>query len=190
MDFRLHNTTLHDAIVLRNIFLILLVLSLLVNAGQAWNAATEDKVTRLVPSVIPDGMTIGTKSVDRATLELLTRDMAGLLLNGTPATTDYARQAILRITHPAVYGAVEQQTLEYFGYLRDRKLSTVYFPTSVNVDTRTMMVEMVGQFDTYMGKTQTNSEVKIYQFKWAFSGGRLSFYGFQEVSKDHAGGKQ
>jgi len=182
MERASHNTQLHVATVWRNLLLVGLGLSL--SANLALGLAILDKRQSVIVVPSPAGQTyqLG-ESVNAAYLEDMARDVALTFLNVHPGTTDYVRDAILKIAHPAFYGEFKRHFDGWLADIKRRKLSTAFYPTTITANTATLSVRITGVLKSFIGEAQVDAEKVAYVIGFNNAAGRLTLSRFEEEQK-------
>ncbi len=182
MEHARHNTQLHTVTVWRNLLLVGLGLSLASNLVLGVVVLDKRQSVIVVPS--PAGRTyrLG-ENVNAAYLEDMSRDVALTFLNVNPETTDYVRNAILKIADPAFYGEFKRLFDVWMVEIRNRKLSTAFYPTALTADTRDLSVRVSGVLKSFIGKAEVDSEALTYLIGFNNVAGRLTLSRFEEEKK-------
>lgn len=179
MDLGSHNAHLHSVTVWRNLLLAGMGLSLTVNVLLGLAVLTKRETVVMVPS--PAGRIYSTgERVNAAYLEDSARDVALTMLNVHPGTTDYVRDAILKIAHPAFYGPFKRTFDVWLADIKARKLATAFYPTTITADTHALTVRVTGVLKSFIGKSQVDSETVTYRIGFDNAAGRLTLSLFEE----------
>ncbi|MFQ5535491.1 MAG: TraE/TraK family type IV conjugative transfer system protein [Sphingomonadales bacterium] len=177
-----HNTRLHTVTVWRNLLLVGMGMSLSVNLVLGLVALDKRQSVILVPSPAGQTYQLG-ETVNAAYLEDMGRDVALTFLNVHPGTTDYVRDAVLKIAHPAFYGEFKRHFDSWMTDIKARKLSTAFYPTTIAADTPKLTVRVTGVLKSFIGEAQVDSEQVAYVIGFNNAAGRLSLSRFEEEQR-------
>ncbi len=179
MEHASHNTQLHTATVWRNLLLVGMGLSLSSNLVLGLAILDERQSVVVVPSPAGQTYQLG-ETVNTAYLEDMGRDVALTFLNVHPGTTDYVRDAILKIAHPAFDGEFKRHFDSWMEDIRRRKLSTAFYPTTIIADPAKLSVRVTGVLKSFIGEAQVDAESIIYIIGFNNAAGRLTLSRFEE----------
>ncbi len=182
MEHARHNTQLHTVTVWRNLLLVGLGLSLASNLVLCIVVLNKHQSIIVVPSPAGQTYRLG-ETVNAAYLEDMARDVALTFLNVTPETTDYVRDAILRIADPAFYGDFKRLFDVWIVEIKGRRLSTAFYPTTITADTQALTVRVGGVLKSFIGKAEVDSETLSYLIGFNNVAGRLTLSHFEEEKK-------
>lgn len=143
----------------------------------------KEQTTVLVPTMPADTMTVHTGRVDRAYLEMVTRDVLKLLLEVSPATTEYAKAALRRLVAPDSYGEIHQQMSEILDDVYKRKFSTDFNIHKLDCDAAGLTCTATGGFAVYFGKEQTSYRERQWTVTFKNVAGRLWLWNIVEDTK-------
>ena len=143
-----------------------------------------DREIVLVPSVVTDGMSVSSKSVSEDYLMYMSKDIAYLLLNVTPATAPSAAKNVQRLIHPESYKLISKQLNTYFDGIENKKISLSFSVLNFDINKDDLIVYVSGYLKTHAGKTEVSSKFKRYEISFARSGTILRLSGFKEVSSE------
>jgi len=179
MEHSSHNTQLHVATVWRNLLLVGMGLSLSANLVLGLVVLDKRQSIVVVPSPAGQIYQLG-YTVNAAYLEDMGRDVALTFLNVHPGTTDYVRDAILKIAHPSFYGEFKRHFDSWMTDIKARKLSTAFYPTTITADTQKLSVRVTGVLKSFIGEAQVDAEQVAYIIGFNNAAGRLTLSRFEE----------
>ena len=182
----IHNTNI--LLYQRNILGILFLVMLIANLFLSFAIFLHKKEIVLVPNSINEEISIKNHKMSTGYLEALTRDVASLMLNVSPANLEYNSKALLKMIHPSFYGTMKNEISQRNISVENRRISTVFFLQSINIKNKKNTVQIVGKLSTYIGKEEVEFEQKIYQISYEFSGDMPMIIDFFEVINDKKGG--
>lgn len=159
---------------------VLLVANLFLSATLLFS----DKEVVLVPNSLDKESSVSNGRMSPAYLEAITRDVVNLMLNVTPASTEYSSKAIVKITHPAFYGQLKKDLNERNKDVVNRRISTFFSPQSMMINDRYDGAIITGKLSTYLGKEEVLTEEKTYSVTYAFEGFRPLVADFHEIIKE------
>ncbi len=152
------------------IAVVLLSLSIIGNAGLAisLNAKDQPRIV-LIPSDLKGESYISDKGYADNYVAALAQQAALTLLNATPDSLDFRREALLQLAHPKYHGSLEADLNEEQARLQKSKISTSFHPVAVEVSNhKTKPIARVeGRLITLVGDTRVNRETitLIVQFE-------------------------
>lgn len=185
MDRGIANSRLAAVTVWRNLLLAGLGLSLAVNVMLAAFVMGKHQSVVLLPSVRAGGTyELGAAGVSRAYLEDMARTVTHTMLNITPGVDDYVLDSLLSLTHPSFYGSFRGQFEDWVAEVRDRNLSTAFYPLSLRSDPAALSVTVTGVLRSYIGEKQVDEERVIYRLSFDYTGTRLTLASLQEQRED------
>jgi conjugal transfer pilus assembly protein TraE len=165
----------------RKLLLVGLAASFLVNVGALMALSSKNREVILQP-VSPRSLSISSSGVTADYLEFVTRDVALVLLNRSPAGLDYWMEQILKLAHPAAYGRLKAELVKIVTEQRGSDLAQAFVITGMTVDPKGLTSEVEGELKTFVGGQVIASEKKRFRFGWDYTGLRLSLTGFALVS--------
>lgn len=166
----------------RRLLLIALASSLLVNVGGLLALSSKDREVILQP-ITTRPLSITSSGVSADYLELVTRDVALLLLNRSPAGLDYWMEQILKVAHPAAYGTLRAELVKIVTEQRGSDLAQAFMITGMTIDPKRLVSEVEGELKTFVGGQVIASEKKRFRFGWRYTGLNLALTSFALVSK-------
>jgi conjugal transfer pilus assembly protein TraE len=169
----------------RKALTICLAASFLVNLALGQAALSKDREVILQP-VATRPLSIGSSGVGADYLELVTRDVALMLLNRSPAGLDYWMDEILKVAHPAAYGRLKAELVKIVTEQRGSDLAQAFVITGMTVDPKRLASEVEGELKTFVGGQVIASEKKRFRFGWDYTGLRLSLTSFAPVGSKEA----
>jgi type IV conjugative transfer system protein TraE len=168
----------HQLVVQRNVLVALLVLALLaLIIDSAFDTTREERVV-LMPSVVSGPMAIDRNRVSANYLERIGLDLGLLVLNRTPASTEYLQTVALQYAHPSAFGEIKAQLGDLAEDARRRSISTTFYPSGQAVDVEAMTVTLVGALHTYVGDQLTAKQQVTVKLSFTLETGILTWNGF------------
>ncbi len=126
--------------------------------------------------------------VDKDYLELMTRDVALLTLNRSPANLQYWMDAILAITDPKTHGRMKAELLKIFNEQNGSNVSQYFTMETLKVDPDRLTSEVSGVLHTVVGSKDVTGEARTFRYVWTYSGVSLKLAAFGRViDKDKVG---
>ena len=139
---------------------------------------TEQRVV-LVPSALHQQVVVGTSQVDPEYVAAVGRDIAMVLMNRSPGTTDYINDVILRYAHPAHHGELRRQLFEIHQDAKARSVVSYFQPSNQVVDAPNLSVRFTGLAITMIGDKQVGRHEATIKLGFALDTGRLSWTHFE-----------
>ena len=137
-----------------------------------------------VPSVVTEGMSVSSKGVSDDYLTYMSKDIAYLLLNVTPAGADGAAKRVQTLIHPASYKVISRELGDYFEGIKNKKISLSFSVLDIELDKESLSTYVSGYLKSHAGRKEVSSEFKRYEVSFARSGTLLRLKGFKEVSNE------
>ncbi|CAD5366877.1 IncF plasmid conjugative transfer pilus assembly protein TraE [Rubrivivax sp. A210] len=124
--------------------------------------------------------------VDGAWLEEMGAWVAHMILDASPHSIGWQQDQVLRWTHPAAHGQLQQEMAVQAKRLIDANASTVFWLQQLAPDLDRQRVALVGQLDTYVNgvKVQGSSRTVSYLLQFEARGGRMLVKEWKEVPGD------
>lgn len=171
---------INRVIYLKNLYLVILILSVSVNCILAVSSYFKQKETILVPLSLSSDYKFDGKSYSPQYLEDLSRDIVQTMLNVTPENMKYIEQTLLQHVHPSYYGVLKDDLKTLFQMIKKKRVTTVFYPKSFVSDANTLTVIVKGQLHSYMGQHRVSIDKKSYKIEFAQSGHTLTFKKIKE----------
>ncbi|WP_052248834.1 TraE/TraK family type IV conjugative transfer system protein [Leisingera sp. ANG-Vp] len=120
----------------------------------------------LVPTTVSDGM-VARGSVDRGYIEALAMDAVYAMYNSSPRTTDYGRSVLERLSGPAERAGILETYDEIATDMRERKISTTFYPRKMEHNFANYEVVIEGDLATVLETTVITRESRriLVRFK-------------------------
>lgn len=147
------------------------------------SAATQERELVLVP-VTGQSLTISSAGVAQEYMELVTRDTALMLLNRSPESLDYWMEQILKLADPKAHGRLKAELVKIVTEQRGSDIAQAFVIRSLKVDPTALTSEVSGTLKTFVGAQVIASEERRFQFRWTYTGLRLSLSGFSQLAND------
>jgi conjugal transfer pilus assembly protein TraE len=137
MEFAALDRSVRTARRGRNLAVVLLVTMIGANALLGLRLLNQSNQVVLIPTQVSDGM-VARGAVDKRYVEALALDAVYAMYNATPETLDYGRQVLDRLSSLRERSAILDQYDRIATDMRERKISTVFFPEKLehNYDRR------------------------------------------------------
>lgn len=164
----------------RKVLLVAAGASFLVNLALVSSLSTRDREVILQP-VNTRPLTLSSAGVSADYLELVTRDVALMLLNRSPAALDYWMEQILKVADPSAYGGLRAELVKIVTEQRGSDLSQAFVITGLTVDPDGLTSTVDGDLKTFVGGQVIASDKKRFRFGWRYVGLRLSLLSFALV---------
>jgi len=174
---RSSNRLLSLAVIGLTATLAVAMLGLLRSAGN-------EKVV-VIPATLERPISIAGDQPSPSYLEQWGIWVAHLMLDVSASSIDITKDAILKYTHPASHGALENKLVFEAARLRRDASSSQFFPSQVVAAPASKAVAVVGQLDVYINERRTSSGTRAYAIEFEFSNGRMFLKDFYETELDH-----
>lgn len=178
------NIKLQVAMKQRNILSYVSGALLLISLLLVIKLMISERVTIIVPSHISNAYEISDQKVSSYYLEDIAKEVIFTFLNVTPGSVDFAVEQILEMVEPSYYGELSKDLYQISKDVSRRKVSTTFYPLSMEVNEELFTVNITGELHTYVGKKRTGKEKKSYYLRFKYSSGRLLINEFYEVKDD------
>lgn len=170
----------------RRLLLIAAAGSLVANAALVIALGSRTREVILQP-IATRPLAISTAGVSRDYLEMVTRDVALLLLNRSPQALDYWMTEVLKLAAPDAYGALKAVLVKIVAEQRGSDLAQAFVITGLTVDPEHLTSSVDGELKTFVGEQVIASERKRFRFGWQYEGLRLSLASFTPAQTAEAG---
>lgn len=167
----------------RKVLVVAAAASFLANLALLTALSGRDREVILQP-VTTRPLAISSSGVSADYLELVTRDVALMLLNRSPTGLDYWMEQILKVADPSAYGALKAELVKIVTEQRGSDLAQAFVITGMTVDPRNLSSTVEGDLKTFVGGQVIASEKKRFRFGWTYVGLRLSLSSFALIP-DH-----
>jgi conjugal transfer pilus assembly protein TraE len=164
-------------------FMITTVLLILANLVLASSYTQVQQTTILVPSRVSDGM-VAAGAVDARYVESLALDAVYAFYNVSPETASYGRRVVERLSslsdRPALLDAFDAVSND----IRERRITTTFFPERVEYDIDAFSVSVTGPLATFIDTERVSREPRVVTLKFVeeASSVRLSSMTVEETS--------
>lgn len=182
MDKNTLSTRVHSLLRQRNIIATLCVLMIISNLILAVKLLSKQQITVLIPSEVTDTYRLNGGNVSESYLIDRSSEVVKTIFNVTPQTVDFMQETVLKMVYPASLSTVKKQLLELSDVVRNTRVTTVFFPSSIKADAKGLSAEVEGDLHSYLGKVSTVDH-KIYQLKFINTGVKIALLEFYEVEK-------
>lgn len=135
----------------------------------------------LTPVHSPREMTVGRDVFSAEYLELISRDICGLIMNVTAKSWKYSADTVLKHTHPDSYAHIKQAMDRLHKEVADKELALSFAVTDIKVNTSELRVVVSGQLSTSVGSLEVTRGMYQYILEYENNGGRLMLKSFKEV---------
>ncbi len=124
--------------------------------------------------------------VDGAWLEEMGGWVAHMMLDASPVSIAQQHEQVLKWTHPARHGQLQQELAVAARRLADANASTVFWLQQVAPDPERQRVALVGQLDTYVNgvKVLGSSKTVSYLAQFESRGGRVLLREWKQTPTD------
>jgi len=184
MRQKIHTRVLSLITLQRNIlFFVLIVLFTIIFFLSIKIYNTETTVI-LVPNSFNSRLRISNKKISDDYLEAISRDIITIMLNITPDNIQYAEDNILSLIHPSFYGGIKEQFNQLRLNIKKRKLSMVFYPSQIIINSSNLTSTIKGELRSYIGKKEVNRKQTSYQIGYDYSAGKLTIINFYELSEN------
>ncbi len=164
----------------RNLLLGATALLLVTTVTLLSALSSKDREIVLQP-VLSRPLAISTAGVSEDYLELVTRDVALMLLNRTPEGLDYWMEQILGLAHPSAHGKLRAELVKIVTEQRGSDVSQAFVITGMTIDAKWLTSEVKGELKTFVGAQVIASEERRFRFIWTYRGLRLALSGFVQL---------
>lgn len=160
MTFESLNRQLRAARWQRSVFVVIAALLLVSNLFLVGSYTQVQRTTVLVPSRVSDGM-VAAGAVDARFVEALALDAVYAFYNVSPETASYGRRVVERLAslrdRPKLLDAFDTVADD----IRQRRISTTFFPEKVEHDLDGLQVLITGSLATFIETERVSREPRI-----------------------------
>ena len=160
-----------------------LTLCLALSLGVVWSLIGSER-TVIVPPGLNKSFWVTSSKASSEYLEQMGSFVAWLILDVSPATIDWKKDALLSYVDPEVYGVMKtRQDLEA-ERIKRLSASTYFLPQQIVPSEDTQSVVVRGRLRTQINGQETNSDLKAYLVHFHYAGGRIHLQTFKEIPDD------
>lgn len=167
----------------RNALMVLCLVLMVLSIALVVALVAKNERLVLVPTLSAKA-TLTASRVSADYLEMVTRDVAYLTLNRSPAGLDYWMEEILALVHPSAYGRVKADLLTLVAEQKGSDVSQSFRLMRLRVDPKTLTSEVAGELTTIVGRQVVAREQRTFQLRWSYAGFRLLLLGFEEATSE------
>jgi conjugal transfer pilus assembly protein TraE len=187
LKYLLEQSRIQHLISHRNGYLMLASISMLLNMMlflAIFIIKGSERIV-IVPPVIEKPLWVTSSQVSSDYLSEMTLFFANLRLNVTASNAASQRDILLRFVTPENYQDIKTELLLEAERLKKNHVTTAFFPTHIEVDTKKLLAKLAGEMHTTVGNMHLPSKSMSYQIAYRYQHGRLIVTSFDEV-KNHA----
>lgn len=182
MDSELAHLSAQRVLRQRNA-LALATLTLAVLAlGSVSLAFTRDREVILEP-VARSPLVVSSAGVSKEYLEMVTRDVAQLVLNRSPETLDYWMNGILALADEESRGPLKRDLMKVVSEQQGSQITQFFTIDWLRTDPEALTSEVGGVLHTVAGSKDVSAEHRVFRFTWRYNGLSLRLAGFGMVEK-------
>ncbi len=163
----------------RNWALIMASGMLVTNISLGAAVLTKKERVVIVPAYLKQSFWAEGESLSKEYLEEMTFFFANLLLNVSPESMAYQRDAVLKYVSPEFHNVLYQQLIEEEKKLRKQSLSTTFRPKEVRVNQEKGEAIISGILSQYVGDKKAGQVEESYKATYKYSSGILLLNGFE-----------
>lgn len=156
MDHRITTQGMHRFKDQRNVFVALLVLSLVVNILQGVERVMVSEKTIVLPPDIKQGVWLSKKEISPSYLEEWAMYLSSLALTRTPSSSSYKKDLFLRHVSPESYADLKAFLEKEGDFLAKNQASVCFNPKTVEVQSDALTATVLGTHITYVGKEKVS----------------------------------
>jgi len=172
MNFQTVQKQLRTARVGRNLGLGLVAALGLMNAGLTYTIFSQSNQVILIPTNVSDGM-VARGAVDKRYVEALALDAVYGLYNASPANLEYGRSVIERLAAVADRSTLLRHYDEVSTDIRERDISTVFYPGTIEHTNNSLTVVIEGQLQTFLNTVLVNIEPRRMMLNFVTEAGSV-----------------
>lgn len=138
----------------------------------------------VTPPQVSQPFWVSGKYVDTSYLEQMGGYVAWLVLDVTPGTINWKKDALLSFVAPDEYGKLKIKQEVEAERLKKLNASTYFLLQQLEPDQSKQEVILTGRLRTYINGQETSVEPKKYRAEFSYQGGRTHLKTFDEVKND------
>lgn len=138
----------------------------------------------VTPPQVSQPFWVSGKYVDTSYLEQMGGYVAWLVLDVTPGTINWKKDALLSFVAPDEYGKLKIKQEVEAERLKKLNASTYFLLQQLEPDQSKQEVILTGRLRTYINGQETSVEPKKYRAESSYQGGRTHLKTFDEVKND------
>lgn len=182
--FQKYNNKSIDVLLAQRNTLVAVVLFLLLLNFLLTIAIFHKNTLVILTPMVNERSSVSFNSVSNEYLGNFSRDFMYLLNNVTPDNIEYVTNAILALVSPTAYGTMKQQLDELAMDLHKRKLSTSFFATAIETDTKRLKAKVFGFLKSYIGHKEVTNKQVVYELAFKYDATGLKVTGLIELDTE------
>lgn len=164
------------------IFLLALVLIQGITVVSLLHYAHSKHEVHFIPPHISKAFSVSNFGVSDGYLQDMTSFLVQLRFNVTPTSAQYQFNTLLGYVSSPLYGDIRAQLVKEVELIQQEHLSSVFYPTSIDVDNKHLIVKVSGQMKRLVG-AELMSEVKeTYKITFVYEYGLLKITSLEQVN--------
>lgn len=136
---------------------------------------------RFIPPHISGEFTLSGKGVSDGYLRDMTHFFSQLRFNVTASSAVGQFSSILNYVSPSLYGEFRAQLVKEIEQITHEHLSSVFFPTSYEVDNSHFNVKVSGEMRRFVGADLMSDVKETFLFKYSYDQGLLKITAIEKV---------
>lgn len=157
---------------LQTITNMVMAVSLVIMSFYALKSAWKVR-TVITPTVIHEEFWVSDQGVSKSYLREMAYYYIQLVMNVTPHNVEYTTDLFLKYVDPSLYPELSAKLSVVSGRIRRDNVSTVYFPSQLDIDEKGLRVIATGHMSTYVGDFKKSEEIRKYLIEFNRHGTRL-----------------
>lgn len=137
--------------------------------------------THFIPPKISAEFTLSATGVSESYLRDMTTFLTQLRFNVAPGSAVSQFNALLGYVAPSLYGDIRAQLVKEVEQINHEHLSSVFYPTSFEIDSKTYRVKVIGQMKRFVGADLMSDVREIFLIQYAYEYGLLKIKGIEKV---------
>lgn len=182
MDLGIQHSQSQRILRQRNMLVVALAaLALLMALVLLWAGSRSREI--VLQPILRSPLTLTSAGASREYLELVTRDVALLVLDRSPDNLEYWMESVLAVTSPKAHGKIKADLMKIVTEQRGSSIAQFFTMQSMTVDPKTLRSEVSGHLSTIVGSKVVTREPRTFRFDWEYTGVSLRLVGFGMVTK-------
>ncbi|HBD7398699.1 TPA: type IV conjugative transfer system protein TraE [Legionella pneumophila] len=137
--------------------------------------------THFIPPKISQEFTLSGTGVSEGYLRDMTNFLTQLRFNVTSSSATYQFNALLAYVNPSLYGDIRAQLVKEVELINHEHLSSVFYPSTFEIDTKHLSVKVIGQMKRFVGADLMSDVRETFLVRYSYEYGLLKLTNLEKV---------
>lgn len=161
------------------LLMIGLIQSISIVALLRYAHSTHD--THFMPPQMSHEFTLSKTGVSEGYLHDMTSFLTQLRFNVTSSAVTDQFNVLLGYVAPTLYGDIRAQLVKELEQIKHEHLSSAFYPTQFDIDTKHLSVKVGGQMKRYVGSELMSDVKELFVVQYSYEAGLLKIINIEKV---------